>query len=101
MTYGCLDSRMFTGAATSVRCLMARRWRILRGRLIDLVMLIDLTSAPLLKERELYGDASDLAMMNRIPIAVDFTSETLDWWRQSVTLTPDEYGPVLSRDMEP
>lgn len=56
---------------------------------------------PLLKERELYGDASDLAMMNRIPIAVDFTSETLDWWRQSVTLTPDEYESVLSRDMEP
>lgn len=49
-------------------------------------------SAPLLKERELYGDASDLAMMNRIPIAVDFTSETLDWWRQSVTF--------LCRDME-
>lgn len=68
----------------------AYRWR-----------LIDLTSAPLLKERELYGDASDLAMMNRIPIAVDFTSETLDWWRQSVTFTPDEYESVLSRDMEP
>ena len=100
MTYGCLDRRMFTGAATSVRCLIARRWRILRGRLIDLVMLIDLTSAPLLKERELYGDASDLAMMNRIPITFDFTSETLDWWRQSVTLTPDEYESDLSRDME-
>lgn len=40
-------------------------------------------------------------MMNRISIAVDFTSETLDWWRQSVTLTPDEYESVLSRDMEP
>ncbi len=26
------------------------------------MMLIDLMSAPLLKERELYGDASDLAM---------------------------------------
>ena len=101
MTHGCLDRRMFTGTATSVRCLIARRWRILRGRLIDLVMLINLTSAPLLKERELYGDASDLAMMNRIPIAVDFTSETLDWWRQSVTFTPDEYESVLSRDMEP
>ena len=62
MTHGCLGRRMFTGTATSVRCLIARRWRILRGRLIDLVMLIDLTSAPLLKERELYGDASDLAM---------------------------------------
>ena len=73
---------------------------ILRGRLIDLVMLIDLMSAPLLKERELYGDASDLAMMNRIPITFDFTSETLDWWRQSVTFTPDEYESVLSRDME-
>ena len=65
------------------------------------MMLIDLTSAPLLKERELYGDASDLAMMNRIPITFDFTSETLDWWRQSVTFTPDEYESVLSRDMEP
>ena len=94
MTHGCLDRRMFTGTATSVRCLIARRWRILRGRLIDLM------SAPLLKERELDGDASDLALMNRIPIAVDFTSETLDWWRQSVTFTPDEYESVLSRDME-
>lgn len=56
MTHGCLGRRMFTGTATSVRCLIARRWRILRGRLIDLM------SAPLLKERELYGDASDLAM---------------------------------------
>lgn len=64
------------------------------------MMLIDLMSAPLLKERELYGDASDLAMLNRIPITFDFTSETLDWWRQSVTLTPDEYESVLCRDME-
>lgn len=101
MTHGCLGRRMFTGTATSVRCLIARRWGILRGRLIDLVMLIDLMSAPVLKERELYGDASDLAMMNRIPITFDFTSETLDWWRQSVTFTPDEYESVLSRDMEP
>ena len=37
-------------------------------------------------------------MMNRIPITFDFTSETLDWWRQSVTFTPDEYESVLSRD---
>lgn len=48
----------------------------------------------------LYGDASELAMMNRLPITFDFTSETLVWWRQSVTFTPDEYESVLSRDME-
>lgn len=32
-------------------------------------------SAPLLKERELYGDASDLAMMNRIPITFEDSKE--------------------------
>ena len=48
----------------------------------------------------LYGDASELAMMNRLPITFDFTSEALDWWRQSVTFTPDEYESVFSRDME-
>ena len=32
---------------------------------------------------------------------MDLYTETLDWWRQSVTFTPDEYGSVLSRDMEP
>lgn len=44
----------------------------------------------------LYGDAIELAMMNKIPITFDFKSDTIDWWEQSVTFNPDEYEAILN-----